>query len=151
MNLLLSLALTATLASFEWPLSAAPDSGSVAFTNATTWLHAAPQWDSKRLALLPQGAQVQVIKCAAQSCRVSFRNLIGYVGEERLQNTPVRAPVEAGRGYINSRGQWIPSPAHTIDGQAPSGATARCGDGSYSFSQSRRGTCSWHGGVAEWL
>jgi hypothetical protein len=151
MNLLLSLALAATLASSESPVYAAPDSGSVAVTDATTWLHAAPQWDSKRLALLPQGAQVQVIKCAAQSCRVSFRNLTGYVGEERLQSPPVQAPVEAGRGYINSQGQWIPSPTHTIDGQPPRGATARCRDGSYSFSQSRRGTCSWHGGVAEWL
>ncbi|WP_083528068.1 DUF3761 domain-containing protein [Curtobacterium ammoniigenes] len=34
---------------------------------------------------------------------------------------------------------------------APSGATAKCNDGTYSFSQSRRGTCSSHGGVAAWL
>jgi len=34
---------------------------------------------------------------------------------------------------------------------APQGATARCRDGSYSFSQPRRGTCSHHGEVAEWL
>jgi hypothetical protein len=33
----------------------------------------------------------------------------------------------------------------------PPGASARCADGSYSFSASRRGTCSRHGGVAEWL
>jgi hypothetical protein len=33
----------------------------------------------------------------------------------------------------------------------PSGATARCRDGSYSFSQHRSGTCSHHGGVAVWL
>jgi uncharacterized protein YraI len=33
----------------------------------------------------------------------------------------------------------------------PSGASARCNDGTYSFSQNRRGTCSHHGGVAEWL
>lgn len=33
----------------------------------------------------------------------------------------------------------------------PAGATARCRDGSYSYSQHRQGTCSWHGGVAEWL
>jgi hypothetical protein len=33
----------------------------------------------------------------------------------------------------------------------PSGATARCRDGSWSFSESHRGTCSWHGGVAAWL
>jgi hypothetical protein len=29
-------------------------------------------------------------------------------------------------------------------------ATARCRDGSMSFSRSPCGTCSWHGGVAEW-
>jgi hypothetical protein len=36
-------------------------------------------------------------------------------------------------------------------GNAPAGATARCVDGTYSYSQHRRGTCSKHGGVAEWL
>jgi Protein of unknown function (DUF3761) len=34
---------------------------------------------------------------------------------------------------------------------APAGATARCRDGSYSFSQHHSGTCSYHGGVAAWL
>jgi hypothetical protein len=34
---------------------------------------------------------------------------------------------------------------------APPGATAQCRDGTYSFSQSRSGTCSHHGGVATWL
>jgi hypothetical protein len=34
---------------------------------------------------------------------------------------------------------------------APKGATALCADGTYSFSQHRRGTCSHHGGVKEWL
>ena len=29
-------------------------------------------------------------------------------------------------------------------------ATARCGDGSLSFSSRRCGTCSHHGGVAQW-
>lgn len=33
----------------------------------------------------------------------------------------------------------------------PYGATARCRDGSCSFSQSRSGACSGHGGVAQWL
>ena len=34
---------------------------------------------------------------------------------------------------------------------APSGATAKCKDGTYSFSKTRSGTCSRHGGVLEWL
>jgi hypothetical protein len=33
----------------------------------------------------------------------------------------------------------------------PTGATAKCKDGTYSKSQHRSGTCSSHGGVAEWL
>jgi hypothetical protein len=32
----------------------------------------------------------------------------------------------------------------------PSGASAQCRDGTYSYSASRRGTCSHHGGVAVW-
>jgi hypothetical protein len=32
-----------------------------------------------------------------------------------------------------------------------SGATAKCKDGTYSHAASRRGACSRHGGVAEWL
>jgi uncharacterized protein YraI len=33
---------------------------------------------------------------------------------------------------------------------APSGVTAQCRDGTYSYSQHRQGTCSHHGGVAQW-
>jgi hypothetical protein len=34
---------------------------------------------------------------------------------------------------------------------APPGATARCRDGTYSYSKHHSGTCSHHGGVAKWL
>src|SRR5438552_4738815 len=33
----------------------------------------------------------------------------------------------------------------------PPGATTQCRDGTYSYSQHRSGTCSYHGGVAVWL
>jgi uncharacterized protein DUF3761 len=51
--------------------------------------------------------------------------------------------------YVNSQGQTVKRP-ETCSGP-PDGATARCRDGAYSFSRSRRGTCSHHGGVAKWL
>lgn len=51
--------------------------------------------------------------------------------------------------YINSQGNEVQSPGYYDS--APAGASAQCGDGTYSFSQSRRGTCSHHGGVAAWL
>ena len=50
--------------------------------------------------------------------------------------------------YTNTYGRTVQSP--TYYSSRPPGATARCRDGTYSFSQSRRGTCSGHGGVAEW-
>jgi hypothetical protein len=43
------------------------------------------------------------------------------------------------------------SVASAAVGAAPPGATARCNDGTYSYSQTRSGTCSHHGGVALWL
>jgi len=51
--------------------------------------------------------------------------------------------------YVNSQGQTVKRPENCS--AVPQGATAQCSDGSYSFSQSRRGTCSHHGGVAKWL
>jgi hypothetical protein len=35
--------------------------------------------------------------------------------------------------------------------QSTQTASARCRDGTYSFSFHRRGTCSWHGGVWYWI
>lgn len=51
--------------------------------------------------------------------------------------------------YVNSKGEAVKRPENCS--AAPQGATAQCRDGSYSFSQSRSGTCSHHGGVAKWL
>lgn len=60
--------------------------------------------------------------------------------------TPKTTKPSGGSGYTNSQGNHVPSPSSD-----PSGATAKCRDGTYSYSQSRRGTCSHHGGVAQWL
>jgi hypothetical protein len=45
------------------------------------------------------------------------------------------------------------TPISTItptDTSIPAGATAKCNDGTYSYSQHRQGTCSHHGGVNVW-
>ncbi|MGQ0717043.1 MAG: DUF3761 domain-containing protein [Pseudonocardiales bacterium] len=66
---------------------------------------------------------------------------------------PVRSPAagtSCGAGtYVNVDGDCVQRP--TSASSPPPGATARCKDGEYSFSQNRRGTCSGHGGVAAWL
>jgi hypothetical protein len=51
--------------------------------------------------------------------------------------------------YENSAGNVVCKPYESPT--QPAGATAKCEDGTYSFSESRSGTCSHHGGVAVWL
>lgn len=51
--------------------------------------------------------------------------------------------------YVNTYGNTVCRPYESSG--VPAGATAQCEDGTYSFSQSRRGTCSGHDGVAVWL
>lgn len=75
----------------------------------------------------------------------------------RTRRRAARAPDTKARGggstsddyYTNVDGARVHRPV--FSSSAPSGATAQCRDGSYSFSRHRRGTCSHHGGVARWL
>lgn len=65
------------------------------------------------------------------------------------QPAPYVPPVAPNGTYRNVDGNQVSRPYYS--NTAPSGASARCGDRTYSFSQHRSGTCSHHGGVAEWL
>lgn len=51
--------------------------------------------------------------------------------------------------YTNSSNTIVHRPVATKI--VPIGATAQCKDNTYSFSKTRRGTCSHHGGVKKWL
>lgn len=62
-----------------------------------------------------------------------------------VQSTPTSTC--ANGTYKNSAGQIVCRPSVQNTG----GATAICSDGTYSYSQSRKGTCSRHGGVSRWL
>jgi hypothetical protein len=74
--------------------------------------------------------------------------------QSRAGETPVQPSSPAGSSsgdyYTNAYGERVRRPTFSESGP-PAGASAQCRDGSYSFSQSRRGTCSHHGGVARWL
>jgi hypothetical protein len=85
--------------------------------------------------------------------------LASFVSPAVAQDAPVveaevtGATCTAGsnNSYVNVDGNTIRSPVCATDGQVPAGASARCGDGTYSFSENRRGTCSGHNGVSQWL
>lgn len=69
---------------------------------------------------------------------------------DQQQNTTVEnADLSNNNYYTNTDGNSVHSPAYSET--VPSGVTAKCKDGTYSFSQHRQGTCSHHGGVLEWL
>src|ERR1700712_3211953 len=59
---------------------------------------------------------------------------------------PNEADLDNHQTYRNHDGNTVHSPAHSRSGDIPSGATAQCRDGTWSFSQHRSGTCSRHGG-----
>lgn len=112
---------------------------------------------------IPKGATIYVLNYEDDLwARVIYNGHTNYVSRkyiEKIANVSSKkssnrdythaaesAPVKY---YTNTYGERVQSP--TYYQTAPAGATALCRDGTYSFSRSRRGTCSHHGGVARWL
>jgi uncharacterized protein DUF3761 len=63
--------------------------------------------------------------------------------------TPPASGSSRGNTYTNVDGNQIQRPVAAA--AQPAGATAKCKDGTWSFSQHHSGTCSGHGGVAQFL
>jgi hypothetical protein len=64
---------------------------------------------------------------------------------------PAAAATPASATAAKSSTATKSAPTATAGNTDPTGATAKCKDGTYSKSAHRSGTCSSHGGVAEWL
>lgn len=132
------------------------------YTSANLNLRSGPGTSFKVLTTLPLGTSVEMTEyCDCDWIKVSYNGNIGYVSSkylinQRVANKTVPNKITETQNansyvkyYTNSFGQKVQSP--TYYSSAPSGATALCRDGTYSFSRNRRGTCSHHGGVARWL
>jgi hypothetical protein len=65
--------------------------------------------------------------------------------------TPYASPKATAYGLASQPSQPTAKSKQAPQRTAPAGASAVCRDGTYSYSQNRRGTCSHHGGVAQWL
>lgn len=104
---------------------------------------------------IPKGTQVTIDEdCECKWIPINYNGYIGYVStkylsKEKIECTTTYNNSTSIKYYTNSKGERVQSP--TYYNSAPPGATALCRDGTYSFSKSRRGTCSHHGGVAKWL
>jgi hypothetical protein len=75
--------------------------------------------------------------------------LVGFAALVLLLAAPAEARGCGTSSYLNVQGRCVHRPVQSSS--MPTGATAQCRDGTYSFSQNHRGTCSHHGGVARWL
>ena len=125
-------------------------------------LRSGPSTSYRILATIPSGTSVEMAEdCDCPWIKVYYNGTIGYVSSKYLstQQTPSKQNSQTTthqrntsstiKYYTNSAGEKVQSP--TYYNTIPAGATALCRDGTYSFSHSRRGTCSHHGGVAKWL
>ena len=135
------------------PAQAAPPAAdTLAYTTTSVRLRERPFPTARPIAVLSQGTTVRLYTCWEGWCSVTVSSHSGYLLEEFLtRQAHQAATIQQGKGYINVDGEFVPSPTRTADGQPLPGASAHCQDGTYSFSKHRRGTCSWHGGVARWL
>lgn len=122
------------------------------------------------LTVIPKGTAVTIDEdCNCSWVLVEYNGYVGYVSTKYLSKSPVsyksksnisrrkitsynptnsRVRSNRVRYYTNKYGNRVQSP--TIYNSKPAVATALCRDGTYSFSQNRRGTCLHHGGVAIW-
>ncbi|BDP41212.1 hypothetical protein DAETH_11810 [Deinococcus aetherius] len=114
-------------------------------------LRGGPSTSARVLTVIPRGTSLNVGSCTTW-CPVTYGGQKGFVSRSVLTFkapvTPAPVPVPSNGTYTNVDGQQIQRPV--FFDSVPSGASARCRDGSYSFSAHRRGTCSHHGGVATW-
>lgn len=113
-----------------------------------------------KICMIPKGTTVAIVKDTIEYIgwtKISYNGRIGYVNNNYLKNSSKESKKNSYdkntndqvKYYINAKGEKVQSPTHY--NSVPQGATAECNDGTYSFSKSRRGTCSHHGGVKRWL
>ncbi len=143
-----SVALPLTSARAQDTLRAAD---TLAYTTTIVTVRAKPFANAPSVGRVDAAALIRLYTCSDGWCSVAAGRLTGYIVKDQLSRQPTPVVQRPGPGYMNSRGEWVPSPVRTSTDSPPPGASARCRDGTYSFSRSRRGTCSHHGGVADWL
>jgi uncharacterized protein YraI len=97
------------------------------YTSTNLNLRSLPSTEGEVLILIPMGTSVIIEEdCDCEWIKVLYNGMTGYVYSKHLTNKPVT------KSYTRK-------------------ATALCRDGTYSYSLHRRGTCSHHGGVAQWF
>lgn len=126
----------------------------IKYVTANLNLRTEPTTNSRVITTIPRGTSIDIEDdCQCLWVPVYYNGYVGYVCTKYVSSqapiVKVARPQSTVRYYTNTYGETVQAP--TRYSSQPVGATALCRDGTYSFSQSRRGTCSGHGGVASWL
>jgi len=119
-----------------------------------------PEIRENKICVIPKGTVVNIIQDTVEFenwIKINYNGKNGYVYNTFLKDISIDSKKKNNinssdngvKYYKNSNGEKVQSP--TKYDSPPVGATAECNDGTYSFSKSRRGTCSHHGGVKRWL
>jgi len=130
--------------------------GQVKQAISTINLRTSPDTSCHIICKITKGSSVRLVNGEnfGEWIEISYNGKTGYVKGSYLKNVEYKSTsssysTSSTKYYKNSQGHKVQSP--TYYDSPPSGATAECYDGTYSFSQSHRGTCSHHGGVKQWL
>ena len=137
--------------------------GQIKVTTGSVNLRVSPEVKENKICVIVKGSTVTIVHDSVVNenwSKVNYNGRIGFVNNAYLKNIDTESnsknykynnnSTDKGvKYYKNSKGEKVQSP--TYYNSAPDGATAECNDGTYSFSRSRRGTCSHHGGVKRWL
>lgn len=123
------------------------------YVTANLNLRLEPSVNAPVLTVIPKGTIIEIDDdCQCMWVPVYYGGQVGYVCTKYISDKQAKRVAYSSnevKYYTNSYGSRVQSP--TYYSSKPAGATALCRDGSYSFSRSRRGTCSHHGGVARWF
>jgi hypothetical protein len=124
------------------------DTGNVGVLDAPTSTYSTPTYSVPvTTEAPPTTSEAPVVATTPQAVAPAPKTTAAKPKAARTTTQAAPKPAECGADYYrNSDGNCVHRPSDN-----PSGATALCKDGTYSYSQHRSGTCSGHGGVRTWL
>lgn len=98
---------------------------------------------------ISEGTEVEIVEQTGSWFLVRVNDQEGWLHGNTIRLTDRPKPSNSSQSTTaySKPSTSYSAQSKTIDN---SGASARCRDGSLSYSAHRRGTCSHHGGVAEW-
>lgn len=97
------------------------------------------------------GAAAATVTCKDGTQSKAGRGACSHHGGIATAGAAAPAPAAAAPAKAAPPAASKPAAATSAKSDDATGATAKCKDGTYSHSQHHTGSCSHHGGVAEWL